>query len=112
MGFDASIHQVKFVTISAAASGANALVAAVTGKKIRVLGWWLVARGAVDAYFTTASTGICGDSTNKLDFAANGVYGESDNVFGVMETAAGEALGINLSTTVIVAGCLRYIELG
>ena len=38
----------KFAPISASSSGANAVVAAVTGKKVRVLSYLLVAAGAVN----------------------------------------------------------------
>jgi hypothetical protein len=46
----------KFAAIAASSSGANEVVAAVTGKKIRVLSYVEMANGAVNTKWQSAST--------------------------------------------------------
>lgn len=96
------------VAIVAASSGDNTLVAAVTGKKIRVHGYELSASGAVNAKFRSGST----DITGLLYLAAAGSpsdaqdrYGDTDGLF---ETVAGAALVLNLSAAVAVGGWVDY----
>jgi hypothetical protein len=104
---------IKFAKISAASSGNNTLVAAVTSKKIRVLSMRLCPSAAVNWYLTSSNggTAIYGDSTNKITASAGGNGdGMNFNQGGWFETVAGEALVINLSGAVGVAGCLSYIE--
>lgn len=108
----------KFAKISAAASGDNTLVAAVTSKKIRVLSLFLVNSGtAVSVYFTSGAggTAISGDSTNKIPLDKTGAAGPAGfslghNPQGWFETASGAALMLNLSAAQGVAGHLTYLE--
>lgn len=104
-----------FLPIACASSGANTLLAAVTGKKIRVHQMAFIVAGAVNLYFTSAAAGdvIFGGSTNKLTFAAAG-----DGLLlpfspaGWMETVAGELLNVNLSGAVAISGGLLYSLVG
>jgi hypothetical protein len=96
----------KFAAISAPNSGNNEVVAAVSGKKIRVLGYVLVASGAVNAKFRSTNT----DKTGLLYLAQNGGVSAPFSPVGHFETAAGEALNLNLSGSVAVGGHLVYVE--
>lgn len=97
----------KYAKIAASSSGNNAVVAAVAGKKIRVLRWGLTAAGAVSVKWVSgAATDLTG--VRKLtEFAsAGGAYCP----IGVFETAAGDALNVNLSVAMSVGGELTYVE--
>lgn len=104
---------VKRAPIAAATSGANTLLAAVTGKKIRILSLAMIGAGAVNAYFTSAAAGavIFGGSTNKITVAAAGDgFVLPHNPDGWFETVAGELLNLNLSGAVAVSGGFTYCE--
>jgi hypothetical protein len=96
-----------FAAISAAASGQNTLVAAAgAGLKIRVLGYVLVADAAVTAQWRSgATTALSG----AMAFANNGGLSAPEATFGHFETAANEALTMNLGAAVGVRGHLTYI---
>lgn len=102
----------KFSKIDASSSGSNTIVAAVAGKKIRVLSYVIIAAGAVTAKWQSAST----DLTGAMSLAANGGAAPSvsvlapGGVYGLFETASGEALNLNLGGAVNVSGHLTYIE--
>ena len=103
----------KFAAIAAAGAGDNSLVAAVVGKKIRVLNLFLLAAGAVNVYFTSAAGGtvIFGGSTNKITLAANGGFVLPFSPVGWFENSAvNQALVLNLSGAVAVSGGLVYVE--
>jgi len=103
----------KFAAIAAASAGDNTLVAAVVGKKIRVLSLFVLAAGAVSAYVTSAAGGtvIFGGSTNKMSLAANGGFVLPFSPVGWFEnSAANQALVLNLSGAVAVSGGLVYVE--
>ncbi len=96
----------KFAAISAASSGDNTVVALVSGKKIRVLSYVLVADGAVTAKFQSDAT----DLTGAMSFAANGGASVPFCPVGHFETASGVALQLNLGGAVGVRGHLTYVE--
>jgi hypothetical protein len=99
----------KFATISASSSGNNTVVAAVTGKKIRVLAYNLIGNGAVNAKFKTAAAGA--DLTGlKYIAAAGGGICAPFNPLGWFETVSGDLLNLNLSAAVAVGGELVYVE--
>lgn len=102
----------KFAAIAAATSGNNSLVALVSSKKIRVLSLMLFAGAAGDIYFTSNSGGtvIFGGSANKIKLAANQGFVLDFSPVGWMETASGEALFLNTSSTGPFSGGLTYIE--
>lgn len=101
----------KYAAISASSSGSNTVVAAVTGKRIRVLSYVMVAAGDVTATWQSASTNLSGG----MALAANGGAAPSagqatpGGLIGQFETNQGEALNLNLSAAVSVAGHLTYI---
>jgi hypothetical protein len=103
----------QYAAIAASTSGNNTLVAAVAGKKIRVLGLAVVAGAAGNIYFTSNNSGtvIFGGSTNTIDLAVNGgfVLPMTPTAVGWFETTAGQALVMNASSTGPFSGGVVYI---
>jgi len=104
---------VKRAGIDAAASGDNELVAAVTGKKICVLGLILVAKEAVDAtiYSDVQSGGTA--LTGTISLADNEGFVLPPPTSAEMhwlETASAKKLNLHLSAAKQVSGCLLYYE--
>lgn len=97
----------KFAVIAASSSGDNQIVAAVSGKKIRVLAYNMVANGAVNAKFQSDATDKTG--LKYFDAAGAGICAPFNPV-GWFETVAGEKLDLNLSGAVAVGGELVYVE--
>jgi hypothetical protein len=97
----------KFASISCSSSGDNTIVSSVASKKLRVLAYTLMASGSVNAKWRSNTT----DKTGLLYLAGAG-YGASPpfNPLGHFETAAGEALNLNLSGATAVGGHLTYVE--
>lgn len=97
---------VKYAVITTSASGATAIVAAVTGKKIRVIAYSVVANAAVNVKWQSGTT----DVTGLKYLAANGGIVQGYNPAGWFQTASAEALNINLSGAVAVGGEVVYVE--
>ena len=103
----------KTAIISASASGANQLVAAVAGKRIRVLHYRALVSGDVSIKFQSAST----DITGLMAFSANGgISAGAPSIIPAglifeFQTEPGEALNINLSAAVAVGGYMLYQEI-
>lgn len=100
----------QFAVVSAADSGDNTLVAAVTGKQIKVHNIVLIVPSAVSIYFKSGSTAIGGNSSTPLAIGANGGFAPGEAKLGHFTTAAGEALVLNLSSAVSVGGWIVYTE--
>ena len=105
-GGDLTALTPKFMKISLSATGT--VVAAVASKKIRVLGWTLIANGTVNAKWQSHVTPT--DLTGLHYFVANGGISVPFSPVGHFETVAGEALDLNLSAAVAVGGSLVYVE--
>jgi len=87
-------------------SGDNTIVAAVAGKKIRVLSVSAIAAGVVSARF---ESGAGGDPlTGQMPLTTNSGFSWNYNSAGWFETNAGEALNLELSGAILVAGVLNY----
>jgi hypothetical protein len=97
----------KFASISSSATGDNTIVAAVSGKKLRVLKYTIVASGLIAAKFRSSSGT---DLTGPMTLGANSGVGGAFCPVGHFETIAGDALVLNLSAAVSVAGHLTYVE--
>ncbi len=98
----------KYAVINGASSGDNTIVAAVTGKKIRVLSYSLSFAGTVNAKF---QSGAGGTDITKLFYGILGTpVAGALNELGHFETAAGALLNLNTSGAVVVGGHLTYIE--
>ena len=96
---------VMFASVSTASSGDTSIVAAQgSGNKIRVLAYVLVASAAVSVKWRSAST----DKTGAMALAANGGVSSGYSPVGHFETAANEALNLNLSGAQQVSGHIAY----
>jgi hypothetical protein len=98
----------KYAIIDAAGSGNNTLVAAVTGKKIRVLAFVMVGAGIVNVAFQSGAGGTA--LSGAMPLIANSVVFGSYNPLGWFETAAAALLNLNLSAAIGVRGMLTYVE--
>ena len=105
-----SIAPAKYAVIDHAGSGDNTLVAAVAGKKIRVLSYVLVSAGAVTARFESAASGTA--LSGQMTLAASTVVSAPYNKLGHFETIAGELLNLELGGAVSVDGHLVYQLVG
>lgn len=84
---------VRKTYVNASSLGSNAVVTAESGRKIRVLAMVAVTTLANSIKLMSAAT----DITATFPLAANGGFTLPFNEHGWCETAAGEALNINLS---------------
>lgn len=106
--FGAASHP-KFAAVDAATSGDNTLVAAVAGKKIRVLAAVLVMTGtAVTIRFESGAGGAA--LTGQMTPSQGNVITLPFNPAGWFETAAGSLLNLELGGAQSVDGCLVYCE--
>lgn len=97
----------QYAAVDVAASGDNTIVAAVAGKKIRVISVFLVAAGSLTARFESGAGGTA--KTGQMNLAATGGIVLPANQFGWFETAAGQLLNLELSAATSVDGGLTYI---
>ena len=96
---------VLFASYSETTAARNEIVAAVAGKKIRVLSWTLnAADGENDVTWESATTALSG----ALEIANNATAGASFGG-GLFETAAGAALNTTQSAATLVAGHITYV---
>jgi hypothetical protein len=100
---------IKRAAVSGATSGNNTLVAAVTGKKIKVLGLVLVAASAVDVRLEsgaggTALTGVMSLTAGHLQL----ILPLAEPGYHWVETAAGALLNLELGGAVQVSGMIVY----
>lgn len=100
--------ETKYAVIDHATLGDNTIVAAVTGKKIRVLAVFLVAAAAVTIRFESGAGGTA--LTGQMVLAANGGFTLPFNPEGWFETAAAALLNLELSAAASVDGALAYVE--
>lgn len=98
----------KFAAISAASSGNNTIVAAVTGKKIRVLTYTVIATSAVTVQWRSSTAGT--NLTGAMPYGANGGATPPFCPVGHFETASGELLNMVLGGAVQVSGHVTYVE--
>lgn len=102
----ARYEALQFVKVDTASSGQTTLVSATAGKKVKVVGYALIAGGTVAVKLQSNST----DLTGAYPLVANGGIvdrGQQDGGH-VLETAVGEALKLNLSAAVQVSGTVSY----
>jgi hypothetical protein len=104
-------YDIKRAKIDAADSGDNTLVAAVTGKKIKVLGLILIAADAVNVRFEDGAGGTALTGLITLSAATDGfVLPQAFPGYHWMETTAATLLNLELSSAVQVSGLLLYYE--
>jgi hypothetical protein len=106
--FENQTHERKYAAISASsAAGPFTLVAAVTGKRIRVINYVLNVTAAVTAQFKSGDTVVSG----AMEFAAKStVSSAAVGVDGLFQTDAGVALTLVVGGSTAIAGHLCYIE--
>lgn len=112
-GLDISIidqrrgQTILFAVINAASSGANTIVGATAGKKIKVLNYSLVADAPVTVKWQSGVT----DKSGAMSFGANGgistPFGSPSSGW-LLETDLSGALNLNLGAAVGVRGHLSY----
>lgn len=95
------------IPIDTAVSGDNTLVAAIPGRKVRVLGYILVGAAAVSVRWKSATTALSGAMLATAPLACQ-QSGSSFDTVPALETNPGEALVLNLSAAVQVSGHLTF----
>lgn len=100
----------KFASISVNSTGDNTAVAAVSGKKIRVLALEGVATGAVTLAVKSDTGGSAVALTGAHSLAANQSLVLPFSHAGWFETEAGKALNLSLGGNVAFQGSLVYQE--
>lgn len=102
-------YPIKRAAVSGATSGDNTLVAAVAGKKIRVVS---IVLNSVTAVAVRLESGAGGTAlTGVISLGATSVFVLPFNPGGWAETAASALLNMELGGAVQVSGCLQYIEI-
>lgn len=104
---------IRRAAIDASSSGDNTLVAAVAGKRIKVLAVLLVAAEAVDATVYTGPQATGTALTGTISLADNEGFvlpAPVDPAQHWLATASGEALTLYLSAAKQVSGCVVYYE--
>lgn len=99
----------KFAVINTATSGNNTLVAAVTGKKIRVLAVYARVAGAMDIRFESGADGTALSGVIEME-ATDPLFVLPFNPVGWFETAAATLLNLELSAATSIDGGLVYVE--
>lgn len=95
--------------ISAAVDGNNTVIAAVTGKRIRVVGLFMVAAGTQTAVFQSAAGGT--PLTGVMSMVI-GVPFSAYNPLGLFEQdVQAELLNLALTESVLVGGFLTYLTI-
>ncbi len=94
--------------IAASSSGDNTIVAAVTGERIRVLAFCIVAAGTCTARFEDGAGGAA--LTGQISLSDTSGVNSGYCPVGHFETTPGTLLNLELSAAVSVAGWLVYEE--
>ncbi len=101
----AVLSEPQFLPVSTASSGNTTLVAGVAGQKVRVLAMVIVAASAVAAKFVS---GASPDLTGAMSLTTGRAVMIGKPPFGIIETAVGAALTLNLSGAVQTSGFVVY----
>ena len=96
---------VLYAPINATNSGNTQVVGAVSGKRIRVIAFAVVASATVNIKFQSGTSDITG---SMRIVEGGGIAHAYDG--GLFQTAVGQALNINLSTNATVGGYVVYRE--
>jgi hypothetical protein len=105
----AATSRMKRAIIDCATSGDNTIVAAVTGKIIRVYQVVLIAAGTVTTRWESGAGGTA--LTGQMSLVVNSGYAPPFNPFGHFETAESALLNLELSDAISVDGWLLYAEI-
>lgn len=99
-------RNLKTATIAASTSGNNTIVAALTGRKIRVVAMFATCAGTVNFKWQSGAGGT--DLTGLTYGVANSGLVLPYNPEGWFETSAGSLLNLNLSAAIAVGGMVQY----
>jgi len=99
---------IKRAAIAVASSGDNTVIAAVSGKKIRVLGYVISTTGTVTIRFEDGAGGTA--LTGQMGAQSAVAIQSGFLPHGWFETSVGTLLNLELSAAISVAGHLIYIE--
>lgn len=103
--------EIKHTSVNATADGDNAVIAAVAGKKIRVLGYTLTGAGVAGTATLqdTAGTPVV---HGKLSLSTSGGVSYAGGLEApAFETAAGTGVEVSNSTGLDTLGHMTYIEI-
>lgn len=104
-----STQTILRAAVSAASSGNNTVVAAVSGEKIKVLSVILIVSGDVDVRLESDADGTALTGVMSLASDGNGfVLPPAPIGLHWVETVAGELLNLELSDAIQVSGCITY----
>jgi len=104
-----SSQRLKRAVIDNASIGDNTLIAAVTGRKLRVYQMVLISSGTTTVRFESGAGGTA--LTGQLNLIANVGFSSGWCPGGHFETLLGELLNLELSAAVSVDGWLIYAEI-
>ena len=96
---------VQYAPINATSFGDTQIIPAVSGKRIRVIAYAVIANATVSIKFRSGTTDITG---SMRIVEGGGIAHAYDG--GLFQTAVGQALNINLSTNATVGGYVVYRE--
>ncbi len=99
----------KYLAVDVNSSGDNTLIAAVSGKKILVIGCVLIAAGAVNIRFEDGTGGS--PLTGVMNLTTNSGFTLPLGIPGWFKTSTNTLLNLELSGAVAVAGTLVYAEI-
>lgn len=99
---------VRHAVINESAAASTEIVAAVAGKKLRVLSLFLIAAAAVNA---TIEDEDGTDLIGLIPLGDNGGFVLNHNPCGWQEAPAGKALHLLLGGAIQVGGCITYQEI-
>lgn len=100
--------ETRYASVSVADSGDNTAVAAVSGKRIRVLSYVLNSVTAVAVRFESGAGGTA--LSGVMSLGATSVLASGYNPLGHFETAVGALLNLELGGAVQVSGHITYVE--
>ncbi len=100
-------YVLKHAVINCSTSGDNTIVAAVSGKLIRVLAVLVMSDGTVDTRFESGASGTA--LTGQMPLLVNQGYALS-NPWGLFQTASNTLLNLELSAAINVHGVVCYLE--
>ena len=107
--FLASALTPKYLAVDVNSSGDNTLVAAVSGKRILVIGCVLIAAGTVSIRFESGAGGT--PISGVMDLTTNSGFTAPLGIPGWGRTATNTLLNLELSGAVKVSGMLVYVEI-
>lgn len=100
----------KFAVINRATSGE--LIAAVAGKRIRVLAYLFSVATTTTVRFDSAATALTGAMTANAGVPFHAAIGQQSvqGAMGILQTEPGEALNVTLGAGVQISGHIVYEE--